>query len=228
MPNIGHRETVTAFTLDAEARGGANPTTDSDSKEYEPPAGYIIINFKENRQVDRGDATASIGTAPAGHRIINTDDISGSLNSHVEWRYAQVWGTGDLDAKWKNIRKQIEEYQILNRRIVGNARAKGERFGAGAHIRITVEAVIEYVGTANDAQQYANKLFSLISLPKILHFSAQWRGINNEIIIENKFASNADWNYEVYVHTKNPNVKPHYIWFGLSGQKKVYSSLNRH
>ena len=47
-----------------------NPTNDSAHREYEPPEGYILINYKEIEEVKRGNATANIGTAPAGYRII--------------------------------------------------------------------------------------------------------------------------------------------------------------
>ncbi|HDR7646829.1 TPA: hypothetical protein QCX74_004055 [Bacillus mycoides] len=85
MPKIGHRERVLAFTLDAEATGGAQPSPpNSDSKEYEPPEGYILISHEEITLVDRGNATASTGTAPAGYRIITTDAIEGSMKASAE------------------------------------------------------------------------------------------------------------------------------------------------
>lgn len=181
MPEIGHRETVTAFTLDAEARGGPRPTTDRDSKEYEPPEGYILINHREIEEVNRGNARASTGNAPAGYRIIKTDDIAGSLDAHAEWRFAKVWGQIDVDAQWQNVRRQIEEYQALRRRIIGNATARGEQFGAGAHIRVRVEAVIEYVGTPADTPKYINKILAAANVPDVRAFDKKWGTLEDDV-----------------------------------------------
>lgn len=219
MPDIGHREIVLAFTLDAEAKGGLFPTSDSDRKEYEPPEGYILISHEEIELVNRGDATASTGTAPAGYRIISTDEIQGALETRVEWRYTKVWGKGTLDSSWNNIRNRVEEYQQLRRRIFGNASARGELSGAGAHIRIRVEAIIEYVGSSNDSWQYVNRLLASSSLPNIYYFKPQWNGSGNNVRLEYKQLSNQDWNYELHTYNVSPSVKPHFIYFGLVGKK---------
>ena len=225
MPEIGHRETVTAFTLDAEARGGLSPKDDSDHKEYEPPEGYILINHKEIKKVDRGVATASTGTAPAGYRIISTDDIQGSFDAHAEWRYAKVWGKGDLNTKWDNMRRQVEEYQKLRRRIVGDAKAiSGGIGGAGAHIRVVVEAVIEYVGTPADASQYSAKLVKSLSVPpNIFVFEPKWNGASGDTRGEYKYRSkNQWWTYELYMYSTKPEVDPHFFYYGLRGKAGTY------
>ncbi|WP_108490784.1 hypothetical protein [Bacillus velezensis] len=226
MPEIGHRETVTAFTLDAEARGGAQPTTDRDSKEYEPPEGYILINHKEITEVNRGIATASTGTAPAGYRIINTEDIRGNLEAHVEWRYAKIWGTVDLDSRWNNIRRQVEEYQVLRRRIVGNATARGEQFGAGAHIRITVEAVIEYVGTPSDVKQYIDKILAGVSVPDIRVFDRNWKNRDADVKLEyRQGTSNQSWDYDLYMISTKPEQDYHYVYYSMGGKTGNYRFL---
>jgi hypothetical protein len=225
MPEIGQRETVNAFTLDAEARGGARPTTDRDSKEYEPPEGYILISHKEIEEVNRGNATASTGTAPAGYRIIKTDDIAGNLDSHAEWRFTKVWGTVDINAQWENMRRKVEEYQTLRRRIIGKAIARGEQFGAGAHIRVRIEAVIEYVGTQSDSSKYINKILASANVPDVRSFDQKWRTIEDDVRFEYKKDSNRWWDYNLYMKITKPELNNHQVYYALGGNAGEYRFL---
>ncbi|WP_209369630.1 hypothetical protein [Priestia megaterium] len=226
MPEIGHRETIrNAFTLDAEARGGARPTTARDSKQYEPPEGYILISHQEVELINRGNATASTGTAPAGYRIINTNDISGNFDSHAEWRYAKIWGKVDVDAQWKNIRQQVEEYQKLRRRIVGNAIARGEQFGAGAHIKVRVDAVIEYVGTAANASQYITKMLAPANVPDVRVLSKTWSTIQDDVKFEYKQISAPWWDYDLFMRSSKPELDNHQVYYALGGKSGVYNFL---
>ncbi|RAS89612.1 hypothetical protein A3863_10350 [Priestia endophytica] len=226
MPEVGHRETVNAFTLDAEARGGIHPTTARDNKEYEPPEGYILINHREIREVSRGNATASTGTAPAGYRIINTDDIEGDFDSHTEWRYAEVWGQVDVDAQWNNVRRQVEEYQKFRRRLTGNAIARGEFAGAGAHIRVRVEAVIEYVGTAADTSQYINKMLASANIPDVRLFEKTWKTIQEDARFEYKQGSSTRWwDYDLYMQSTKPELDNHFVYYSMGGKVGVYRFL---
>lgn len=216
MPTIGERRTIkNAFTVEAHASGGMDPTTDNPPpEEYFPDDGWVIIDYKTHEETRRGDATFNVGYKPAGYRIINTDDIEGRFKGRVEWQYAQVWGKANWDTKWKNTRTQIEEYQKLTRRIVGSARARGERFGAGASIRVRVEAIIEYVGTAADADQYVNQILNSISLPKFYYFSPRWNGAHTGIKIEHKKTGNSEWNYEAYFSNNDINSTVNMVYQG--------------
>ncbi|MGC5323969.1 hypothetical protein [Brevibacillus sp. SYSU BS000544] len=219
MPRIGERRTVNAFILDARARGGPNPTTDNPpAQEYFPDDGWVIVDYKVHEEVRRGDATFNVGYQPAGNRIITIDSIEGDLKSRVEWQYAEVWGKGDLDTKWNNTRRQVQEFQRLKRRLVGSARARGERFGAGASIRERVEAVIEYVGTPSDAPQYVNRLLTSSSLPKKIYYLApRWNGSSPSIKIDHRKTGNKAWNYEASFSNTNPNSNVNMVYQGHGG-----------
>ena len=219
-PKIGYRETVQAFTVEARANGGVSPTSDRQQREYEPPEGYIIIDYKSHTLVKRGNSTYNEGTQPSGYRIINTDDIKGSLDAKVEWRYAKVWAKGTLDSKWNNIRTQVQEYQNLRRRIVGTASAKGEFAGAGAHIQVKVEAIIEYVGTPDDAYQYANLILGDFSSDgDIKYLSGDWKSSKSNTVIDKKKNSNKEWDYNVYITNTDSSSLDNTIYYSTSSKK---------
>ncbi len=170
---IGDSKWVKGPTYSAQANW--NETDSNGGTPWQIPDGWVVIDYRDNRQSKYGRAGVNISYVQAGGRFVSSQEIGDSYNSLIHAAYEKDFRryAGKLREERDAFMRTSQLFESSHNTIVVTAKARGSQNTfdrRGASIKGFLQLKLVYLGTNDDIANKVSQHLALIRNPEVYVF----------------------------------------------------------